>query len=96
MVVLAVVSVGLFTGYFREGTAGPLHGAQSGVGGVIAPLQSFASKAVQPVRDGWGWLTSLVDLSRHQMILKLLPSTFERMLGVEFHDAPGVAAPSLG
>ena len=61
VVVLVVVSVGLFTGYFREDTAGPLHGAQADVGGVIAPLQSFASKAVQPVRDGWGWLTGLVD-----------------------------------
>ena len=70
VVVLAVVSVGLFTGYFREGTAGPLHGAQSGVGGVIAPLQSFASKAVQPVRDGWGWLTSLVDARNRAAILK--------------------------
>ena len=58
---LAIVSVGLFTGYFREGNSGRLHDVQSSTGGVTAPLQSFASKAVQPVRDGWGWLTSLVD-----------------------------------
>lgn len=58
---LVTVSVGLFTGYFREGPGGSLHGVQATVGGVVAPLQSFASKAVQPVRDGWNWLGSLVD-----------------------------------
>lgn len=58
---LVVVSMGLFTAYFREPETGSLHAVQSGVGGMVAPLESFTDKAVQPFRDGWNWVTDLVN-----------------------------------
>ena len=57
---LVVTCVGLFTGFFREGSTGPLHSIQTAVGGLAGPLQSFADAAIQPARDGWHWTTSLV------------------------------------
>ena len=59
--VLAVVCLIIFTGYFREGTGGPLHGVQNTSASVIAPVQEGATRAVQPFRDAWGWMTSLKD-----------------------------------
>jgi rod shape-determining protein MreC len=59
--VLAVVCLIIFTGYFREGTDGPLHGVQATSASVIAPVQEGATRAVQPFRDAWGWMTSLKD-----------------------------------
>jgi rod shape-determining protein MreC len=58
---LVVVSMGLFTAYFREPEDGSLHSVQSGVGGLVAPLESITDRAVQPFRDGWSWMTDLVD-----------------------------------
>jgi rod shape-determining protein MreC len=59
--VLAVACLIIFTGYFREGTDGPLHGVQATSASVIAPVQEGATRAVQPFRDAWGWMTSLKD-----------------------------------
>lgn len=59
--VLAVVCLIIFTGYFREGSGGPLHGVQATSASVIAPVQEGATRAVQPFRDAWGWMTSLKD-----------------------------------
>jgi rod shape-determining protein MreC len=59
--VLAIVCLIIFTGYFREGTDGPLHGVQATSASVIAPVQEGATRAVQPFRDAWGWMTSLKD-----------------------------------
>jgi rod shape-determining protein MreC len=57
---LVVLCLGLFTVYFREPERGSLHGVQAGVGGLVAPLESITDRAVQPFRDGWGWVTDLV------------------------------------
>lgn len=54
-----VVCLILFTAYFREGGSGPAHGTQQIAGGVVAPLQSIGSRAVQPFRDGWDWVAGL-------------------------------------
>lgn len=59
--VLAVVCLVIFTGYFREGSDGPLHGVQATSASVMAPVQEGATRAVQPFRDAWGWMTSLKD-----------------------------------
>ena len=48
-----------FTVYFRESGGGPLHGAQQMAGTAVMPLQSVASRAAQPFRDGWGWGTEI-------------------------------------
>jgi len=58
---LVVACLALFTGYFREADTGPLHGVQSSTAGVMAPVQEVASKAVQPFRDGWNYMTSWRD-----------------------------------
>jgi len=59
--VLVVACLAIFTGYFRESTGGPLHGAQSTAASVVAPVQEVATKALQPFRDAWGWANSLKD-----------------------------------
>lgn len=58
---LVIVCLVIFTGYFREGESGPLHGAQDVAAAVVAPVQEVATRAVQPVRDAWGWASSLRD-----------------------------------
>lgn len=56
---LVVVCLVLFTAYFREGGSGPAHGVQQAAGGAVAPLQSIGSRAAQPFREGWDWVTGL-------------------------------------
>jgi len=58
---LIAVCLIVFTAYFRESGGGPLHGAQQMAGTAVMPLQSISSRAVQPFRDGWGWVTGLFD-----------------------------------
>lgn len=58
---LVAVCLILFTVYFREGADGPGHGTQQLAGAAVAPLQSIGSRAVQPFRDGWEWVTGFVD-----------------------------------
>jgi len=58
---LIALSVVIFSVYFREPESGTLHSLQSGAGGMVAPLESIADRAVEPFRDGWSWITDLVD-----------------------------------
>jgi rod shape-determining protein MreC len=58
---LVIVCLAIFTGYFRESPGGPLHGVQSTAASVVSPVQEVATRAVQPLRDGWGWVSSLRD-----------------------------------
>ena len=58
---LVIACLAIFTGYFRESSGGPLHGAQSASASVVAPVQEVATKAVKPFRDAWGWANSLKD-----------------------------------
>lgn len=59
---LVVLGIVLFSGYFREGDGGgPLHSVQAGVGAMVAPIESVTDRAVQPFRDGWNWVSELVD-----------------------------------
>ncbi|MGD9694374.1 MAG: rod shape-determining protein MreC [Thermoleophilia bacterium] len=58
---LAVLCLVIFTGYFRESPGGPLHDVQATSASVVGPVQDVATKAVQPFRDAWGWVTSLRD-----------------------------------
>jgi rod shape-determining protein MreC len=58
---LVIACLAIFTGYFRESSGGPLHGAQSTAAGIVAPVQEVATRAVRPFRDAWGWATSLKD-----------------------------------
>lgn len=59
---LVVVCLATFSLYFREsGDSGPLHSLQTGVSSLVAPVQKGATSAVRPLRDLWGWSSSLVD-----------------------------------
>ena len=58
---LVLACLVIFTGYFREGTEGPLHDVQTSAASVMAPVQEVATRAVEPFRDAWGWATSLKD-----------------------------------
>jgi rod shape-determining protein MreC len=58
---LVIACLAIFTGYFRESSGGPLHGAQNAAASVVTPVQEVATRAVEPFRDAWGWLTSLRD-----------------------------------
>jgi rod shape-determining protein MreC len=58
---LVIACLVIFTGYFREGSEGPLHDVQSTAASVMAPVQEGATRAVEPFRDAWGWATSLKD-----------------------------------
>lgn len=56
---LLVLSVLLFTSFFREDEGGFLHGFKGTVGAVVAPVQDAAVGAVQPFKDGWNWFAEL-------------------------------------
>lgn len=58
---LVVACLAIFTGYFRESTGGPLHGAQSTAASIVAPVQEVATRAVEPFRGAWGWAAGLKD-----------------------------------
>ena len=56
---LLVISVLIFTTFFREGEGGFLHQFKGTVGAVITPVQEVAVAAVRPVKDGWNWFAEL-------------------------------------
>jgi rod shape-determining protein MreC len=58
---LVILCLVIFTGYFREGSDGALHDVQATSANVISPVQEAATRAVEPFRDAWGWMTSLKD-----------------------------------
>lgn len=73
----------VFTLYFREAGSGPMNGAQGVAGAVVAPVQSVASRAVQPFRDGWDWLTGLFDArGENEQLLKENTALRARVLAV--------------
>ncbi len=61
LVLLVVVCLVLISSHFSEGTSGPLHTAQNGVGSVMAPLEDGASRALKPFRDLVNWFGETFD-----------------------------------
>jgi|tagenome__1003787_1003787.scaffolds.fasta_scaffold20846308_2 rod shape-determining protein MreC len=58
---LVVSSLILLTAYFREPAGGALHNVQRGILEVVSPIQDGASRALKPVRDGFGWVGDTVS-----------------------------------
>jgi rod shape-determining protein MreC len=58
-VVLIIASLAVLTVSFRETKSGPVHAVQQGVGGLLAPMQSWGSRIAQPFKDGYKWVTTL-------------------------------------
>jgi len=57
--VLLLLSVAMLTLYFRESEGGVVHGTQSVVLRVVAPLQNGTARATKPFRDAWSWTGDL-------------------------------------
>ena len=58
---LVLVSLGLITVYFREANDGPLHAAQRIGVSVLMPFEVAGERVARPFRDGWGWMSDLLD-----------------------------------
>jgi rod shape-determining protein MreC len=57
--VLLLLCVAMLTLYFRESDSGFVHGTQSVVLRVVAPLQNGTARATKPFRDAWNWTGDL-------------------------------------
>jgi len=57
--VLLLLCVAMLTLYFRESDSGLVHGTQSVVLRVVAPLQNGTARATKPFRDAWNWTGDL-------------------------------------
>lgn len=59
LTVLVMASLLLVTLFLRESAGGFLHSVQTGGLGAMSPLQSIATRAVQPFQSGWRYVTGL-------------------------------------
>jgi rod shape-determining protein MreC len=59
--ILLVASLGLLTGYYREGDAGPLHRIQLAVADIASPAEGVMRRASEPLRDLAGWVGDAND-----------------------------------
>jgi rod shape-determining protein MreC len=56
-----LVSLALITVYFRESNEGPLHAAQRIGVSVLMPFEVAGERIARPFRDGWAWMSDLLD-----------------------------------
>jgi rod shape-determining protein MreC len=68
--VLALVSLALITGYFREAEDGPLHDVQNVASTAMHPFEVGAERAARPFRDAYGWLSDLFNAREENQQLK--------------------------
>jgi rod shape-determining protein MreC len=68
--VLALVSLALITGYFREADDGPLHDVQSVASTAMHPFEVGAERVARPFRDAYGWLSDLFNARDENQQLK--------------------------
>lgn len=61
----------ILTVYFSEATGGVFHTMQRGAMEVLSPMQSLASGAVKPFRDGVGWVSDSIDAKGQNKKLQL-------------------------
>ena len=70
LALLVGCSIVMLTGYFGEGTGGPLHRFQSGVQTILSPIEAGASRAFQPIRNLAGWFGDVFDAKGENKELK--------------------------
>jgi rod shape-determining protein MreC len=70
LLLLVAASLTLLSLYYREGNAGPLHGAEEVVSTIFAPIQSGADRALKPVRDLVNWFHETFDARGENSRLK--------------------------
>lgn len=68
---LVVLCLIVLTAYFGETTGGVLHTMQRGAMEVLSPVQSLASGAVKPLRDGIGWVGDSVSAKGQNKELRM-------------------------
>ena len=68
--VLALVSLALITGYFREAEDGPLHEVQNVASTAMHPFEVGAERIARPFRDAYGWLSDLFNAREENQQLK--------------------------
>ena len=61
LLLLVAASLTLLSLYYREGNAGPLHGAEKVVSTVFSPIQNVTDRALKPVRDLVNWFHETFD-----------------------------------
>ena len=61
LLLLVAASLTLLSLYYREGNAGPLHGAEKVVSTIFSPIQNGADRALKPVRDLVNWFHETFD-----------------------------------
>ena len=61
LLLLVAASLTLLSLYYREGNAGPLHGAQNVVSTIFSPISSVTDRALKPVRDLVNWFDETFD-----------------------------------
>jgi rod shape-determining protein MreC len=61
LLLLVAASLTLLSLYYREGNAGPLHGAENVVSTVFSPISSVTDRALKPVRDLVNWFHETFD-----------------------------------
>jgi rod shape-determining protein MreC len=59
--VLVLVSLALITIHFRDSNEGPLHAAQRIGVSVLMPFEVAGERIARPFRDGWTWMSDLLD-----------------------------------
>jgi rod shape-determining protein MreC len=67
---LALLSLALITGYFRESEDGPLHEVQSVAASAMHPFEVGAERVARPFRDAYGWLSDLFNAREENERLK--------------------------
>jgi rod shape-determining protein MreC len=61
LLLLVAASLTLLSLYYREGNAGPLHGAENVVSTIFSPISSVTDRALKPVRDLVNWFHETFD-----------------------------------
>ncbi len=67
---LVLVSLALITLHFRESDDGPLHAAQRIGVSVLMPFEVAGERISRPFRDGWGYVSDLLDAKSENERLK--------------------------
>ena len=84
---LIVISLVLLTAFFREPATGALHGLQRGTLGYLTPLQSTATRAIEPFQDGYRWAGDLLEAhSRNENLQTELEGLRGRVVQLEEAD----------
>jgi rod shape-determining protein MreC len=68
--VLVLVSLALITLHFRESDDGPIHAAQRIGVSVLMPFEVAGERISRPFRDGWGYVSDLLDAKSENEELK--------------------------